>query len=244
MRTVLLVSAMFGFLLGGASAQESAPLIKAAAGPVVSQAAPRQAQVLADILKDRDITGVAVTYISDDYGKRLETAFAEAFKAHGGRVAISISHRGNEEDYFAEVGALAVAGVEHLVVLGYLEQGGLGIVQTALDTGAFEKFVLGEGMIGKELMKTVGSQLDGSVGALRETAAVGVGVDETKPEVTSKDAKILPGALSSVVDIVNADDTLKLSSKELLPIIPIGEVTDAYHELEVRDGKFETVKIR
>ena len=123
MKTVLLVSAIWMSLVNWAIAQDASQLVLASSSPASSintQSARRQGQVLADILKDRNITGVAVTYISDDYGKALETAFADAFKAHGGRVAISISHRDGEEDHFAAVGALAAAGVEHLVVLGHL----------------------------------------------------------------------------------------------------------------------------
>ena len=35
--------------------------------------------------------------------------------------------------------ALATSGAEHPVVFGYVDQGGKGIIQTAVDTGAFEK---------------------------------------------------------------------------------------------------------
>ena len=247
MKIVLLVSAFLMSLANWAIAQESTQVVLASSNAVSSAetlSARRQGQVLADILKDRNITGVAVTYISDDYGKRLETAFAEAFKAHGGRVAISISHGDGEEDYFAAVGALSAAGVEHLVVLGHLEQGGLGIVQTALDTGAFEKFVLGEGMIGDQLIQAIGDQLDGTIGAQPDDVEADAAPTKPAATGTTPDEKILPGELARAVDIAKQADQVEVSTNQILPILPVGNATGAYRELEVKNGKFETVKIR
>jgi branched-chain amino acid transport system substrate-binding protein len=49
------------------------------------------------------------------------------------------------------------------MVLGYVDQGGRGIVQAALDTGAFESFVFGDGMFGTSIIEAIGSELDGAV---------------------------------------------------------------------------------
>ncbi len=124
----------------------------------------RQGQVLADIVKERGISNIAVTYTNNDYGKGLADAFAAAFEAAGGKVAISAAHEDGKGDYSAEVGALAAAGAEALAVFGYVDQGGKGIIQTSLDTGAFDLFVLGDGMIGDSLTQTFGSDIDGSFG--------------------------------------------------------------------------------
>jgi branched-chain amino acid transport system substrate-binding protein len=67
-----------------------------------------------------------------------------------------------KQDYSAEVGALAAAGGEILVVAGYLDQGGKGIIQASLDTGAFDTFVLPDGMVGDSLPEAIGTDLDGS----------------------------------------------------------------------------------
>ena len=247
MKVILLVSAFWVSLINWAHAQQSTQVLLAssqAVSLVDTKSARRQGQVLADILKDRNITGVAVTYISDDYGKTLETAFARAFEAHGGRVAISISHQDGEENYFAAGGALAAAGVEHLVVLGHLENGGLGIVQTALDTGAFEKFVLGEGMIGDQLLQTIGDQLDGTLGALPDYAEVDNSAATSSVEGAAPAEKILPGELARAVDLVKNADQVEVGNTQFMPLKPVGEATGAYRELEIRNGKFETVKIR
>ena len=144
----------------------------------------RQGQVLADVLTGRGITNVAVTYTNNDYGKGLSDAFAAAFAAAGGSVTINASHEDGKGDYSAEVGALAAAGGEVLVVLGYVDQGGAGIMRTALDTGAFDTFVLGDGMYGQALLDNLGGDnLNGTFGTL--PWSVGEGADAFKALATA-----------------------------------------------------------
>lgn len=126
----------------------------------------RQGQVLADILKDRGIGEVAVTYTNNDYGKGLAESFGDAFKANGGAIAITAAHEDGKADYSAEVGALAASGAENLAVFGYVDQGGKGIIQAAVDADAFSGFVLADGMVGESLIEAIGPDLDGSVATL------------------------------------------------------------------------------
>lgn len=135
----------------------------------------RQGVVMTNILTDRGINEVAVTYTNNDYGKGLADAFQTAFEAGGGSVTISISHEDGKADYSAEVGALASAGGEVLVVAGYLDQGGKGIIQGSLDTGAFDTFVLPDGMVGDSLPEAIGSDLNGSFGQAPGTDSEGAG---------------------------------------------------------------------
>ncbi len=210
---------------------------------------PRQGHVLADILTDRDIRSVAVTYTNNAYGARLETAFSTAYRAMGGTVAISVSHQDDKSDYFAEVGALASAGVEHLAVLGQLDRGGVNIIRTALDTGSFEKFVLGDGMIGGSLIEAIGDELNGAIGTYPSADNTGtsdqmtIGIDplntSSVPVGAPTDTELTANleATESLTEIGpdNADD-VKLTG--------IGNASGTFRELEIRDGKFETVKIR
>ena len=123
----------------------------------------RQGQVLAKVAKARGIGTIAVTYTNNDYGKGLVNSFSNAFKAAGGKVALSVAHEDGKADYSAEVGALAASGAEHLAVFGYVDKGGKGIIQASLDAGAFDKFVLADGMVGESLIKAIGKALNGSV---------------------------------------------------------------------------------
>lgn len=136
----------------------------------------RQGVVMAEILMDRGIGEVAVTYTNNDYGKGLADSFEGAFTAAGGTVTINASHEDGKGDYSAEVAALDAAGGEVLVVAGYLDQGGLGIIQSSLDTGAFDTFVLPDGMIGSSLADNVGSDLNGSFGQAPGTDSEGAGL--------------------------------------------------------------------
>jgi len=71
------------------------------------------------------------------------------------------------------VGALASAGGEVLVVAGYTDQGGKGIIQASLDSGAFDTFVLPDGMVGQQLVDDIGPLLTGSFGQLPGTDSQG-----------------------------------------------------------------------
>jgi branched-chain amino acid transport system substrate-binding protein len=124
----------------------------------------RQGEILADILSDHGVKSAALTYTNNDYGKGLADAIKSSFEAKGGKITISAPHDDGKGDYSAEVGALASAGGDVLVVVGYLDQGGKGIIQGALDAGAFDTFVLPDGMIGDSLPASIGPALDGSYG--------------------------------------------------------------------------------
>ena len=149
----------------------------------------RQGEVLANILNEKGISSVAVTYTNNDYGKGFADAFTSAFEAAGGSVTTSAAHEDGKGDYSAEVGALASAGGDALVVLGYVDQGGAGIIQGALDTGAFDMFAFGDGMIGDSLTDRFGDDIAGSIGTAPgsdneggqtfATMAEGAGIDGT-----------------------------------------------------------------
>jgi len=124
----------------------------------------RQGEVMAQILLENGINEVAVTYTNSDYGKGISDSFEASFTEMGGTITINAAHEDGKGDYSADVAVLSAAGGDVLVVLGYLDQGGGGIVQASLDSGAFEKFHFADGMIGTSMEERFGSSLDGSRG--------------------------------------------------------------------------------
>ncbi|TKW68718.1 MAG: branched-chain amino acid ABC transporter substrate-binding protein [Paracoccus denitrificans] len=124
----------------------------------------RQGEVMAELAKAQGIESVAITYTNNDYGKGLADSFQAAFEAGGGTVTTSAAHDDGKADYSAEVAALAAAGGDALAVVGYVDQGGSGVTRGALDTGAFEKFIFPDGMIGDALVERFGTEIDGSIG--------------------------------------------------------------------------------
>ena len=150
----------------------------------------RQGVVMTEVLLEEGITEVAVTYTNNDYGKGLADSFQAAFEAAGGTVTINTAHEDGKADYSAEVGALAAAGGQRLVVAGYVDQGGSGIVRAALDSGAFDTFHFPDGMIGQALQDNFGDEIEGSTGqhpgtdsegAAMFTEMVGDAFDATSP---------------------------------------------------------------
>jgi len=150
----------------------------------------RQGVVMTEVLMEEGIKEVAVTYTNNDYGKGLADSFQAAFEAAGGSVTINAAHEDGKADYSAEVGALAAAGGERLVVAGYVDQGGSGIVRAAIDSGAFDTFHFPDGMISDKLQENFGDEIEGSTGqhpgtdspgAARFSEIVGDAFDATSP---------------------------------------------------------------
>ncbi|MFY0691492.1 MAG: ABC transporter substrate-binding protein [Paracoccaceae bacterium] len=150
----------------------------------------RQGVVMTEVLMEEGIKEVAVTYTNNDYGKGLADSFQAAFEAAGGSVTINAAHEDGKADYSAEIGALASAGGDRLVVAGYVDQGGSGIVRAALDSGAFDTFHFPDGMISAQLEANFGDEIDGSTGqhpgtdsdgAAKFTEMVGDKFDATSP---------------------------------------------------------------
>ena len=136
----------------------------------------RGGQILADITKDRKVKSVAITYTNNDYGKGLADVYEAAVKAHGIKVTTVTAHEDGKADYSSEVATLASAGGDAVAVIGYLDQGGKGIIQASLDSGAFDKFILSDGMIGQSLVEAFGKDLKKSFGAMPGSTGKGAGV--------------------------------------------------------------------
>ncbi len=136
----------------------------------------RGGQILADITKDRGVKSVAITYTNNDYGKGLADVYEAAVKAHGIKVTTVAAHEDGKADYAAEVATLASAGGDAVAVIGYLDQGGKGIIQGSLDSGAFDTFILSDGMIGDSLTDSFGKDLNKSFGSIPGSTGKGAGV--------------------------------------------------------------------
>ena len=100
----------------------------------------RQGEILAQIVMEQGMT-VRRHHL---HQQRLRQGFAAAFQAAfeklGGKIALSARTRTARPTIPPRSARSQAAGGEALVVPGYVDQGGVGIVQASLDTGAFEKF--------------------------------------------------------------------------------------------------------
>ena len=135
----------------------------------------RGGAILADITKDRKVKSVAITYTNNDYGKGLSDVYEAAVKAHGIKVTTVLAHEEGKGDYSAEVATLASAGGDAVAVIGYLDQGGKGIIKGSIDSGSFDTFILSDGMIGDSLIDAFGEELNKSFGSLPGSTGKGAG---------------------------------------------------------------------
>ena len=247
----------------------------------------RGGQILAQTVVERGISKVAVTYTNNDYGKGLADSFSSAFTALGGEVTIDAAHEDGKGDYSAEVAALSASGANELVVIGYLDQGGRGIIQSSIDTGAFSTFVLSDGMIGQSLIDNIDGDLNGSFGTIAGSNTEGAAIFKTVAslngipgdgpyEPESYDAAalmilamqagnssdrasiaanimnvanapgeiILPGQLSKGLDILSNGGQVNYQGATNVEFTEVGESTGSFKELEIGNGKFNTIKFR
>ncbi|KEO61216.1 ABC transporter substrate-binding protein [Thioclava indica] len=247
----------------------------------------RQGDVMADEILEKGIKSVAVTYTNNDYGKGLADSFEKAYEAKGGKVTISAAHEDGKGDYSAEVGSLASAGGDALVIAGYVDQGGSGILRGALDTGAFSKFVFPDGMVSQTLQDNFGSEINGSFGQLPDSAGQGMqtylgmakaagydgssaysggsydaaalimlameAANSTDPKVykdkimdiaNGPGEKIYPGELAKGLELIKEGKPIDYEGATAIKLIGNGEAAGTFREIEIKDGKIETVKYR
>jgi branched-chain amino acid transport system substrate-binding protein len=136
----------------------------------------RGGQILAQITKDRGINSVAITYTNNDYGKGLADVYEASVKALGINVTSVSAHEDGKADYSSEAATLAAGGGDALAVIGYLDQGGKGVIEASLDAGSFDTFIMSDGMIGQSIIDAIGDDLNKSFGSLPGSTGKGAGV--------------------------------------------------------------------
>jgi hypothetical protein len=136
----------------------------------------RGAQVLAQVTKEKGIRSVAITYTNNDYGKGMAHLYEDALRNYGIRVTTSLVHQDGKSNYKPDVAKLSAAGGEALAVIGYLNQGGRGIIDQSLKSGTFDKFVLSDRMIGNSLTNKFGKKLNKSFGVVPGSTSIGAGL--------------------------------------------------------------------
>ena len=247
----------------------------------------RQGQVLAQVVMDRGINEVAVTFTNNDYGKGLSDSFVNAFKAMGGSVTAEVPHEDGKGDYSAEVSTLSASGAKEVAVLGYVDQGGRGIIQNSMETGAFSRFILADGMIGDSLIENVDGDLSGTFGTLPGSESEGANMFKSlassndipgdgpfEPEsydaaalimlaiqagnsadrssiaqnvmgvANAPGTEIFPGELAKALEILKDGGEVNYQGATNVEFSDVGEASGSYKELEIGNGKFNTVTVR
>ena len=148
---------------------------------------------LADLLIQKGVKEVALTYVNNDYGKGLADVFKAQYAKIGGTVTADVSHEDSKADYRAELGTLAGAGTQNLVIIAYASGSAHTILQQAVEAGDFTTYIGVDGVIGDELLTGIDpAALNGHLFATRAGAYAGAAADIYKKLAT--DAGLAPDA--------------------------------------------------
>lgn len=239
----------------------------------------RQAEVMADILLEKGVKEVAITYTFNDYGLQLSQEFSSIYRERGGRVTVSAAHEEdpkaieehhrrmrkgllartlegyreqafgsgesqgtsgegdpgdsaesagdsgeeNGRDYSFELAALAAAGGERLVLIGYSYGAAGKILRAAIDTGAFDTFHFSDSMLDAELQANFGLELTGSTGQ--------------RPEHTPA----RPAALPSMAESYNPETVFAGESYDAAALIMLAMQAAGSTDSRVYKGKIMEV---
>ena len=124
-----------------------------------------QGEVVARLLLAKGINDIAIAYVNNDYGKGFADALAAAYEAGGGEVLANEAHEEGKSDYRAELGSLAASGSPNLVLLAYASGSGQTMLRQAIESGDFEVYFGGDGMIADDLFTGVDtSAVEGMIG--------------------------------------------------------------------------------
>ena len=116
-----------------------------------------QGRIMARLLLSKGIKHIVITYVDNDWGKGISAELSSAFEAAGGKVAGNMAHEEGKTDYNDVIRSLAASGVDTLVVLAYANGSGQTLLRQAVESGAFDQFVGGDGMASNTLIAAIGS---------------------------------------------------------------------------------------
>jgi branched-chain amino acid transport system substrate-binding protein len=116
-----------------------------------------QGNIMARLLLSKGISQIVITYVNNDWGKGISAELSKAFEAAGGKVSGNMAHEEGKTDYSDVIRSLSSPGVDTLVVLAYANGSGQTVLRQAVESGAFEQFVGGDGMASNTLIAAIGS---------------------------------------------------------------------------------------
>jgi branched-chain amino acid transport system substrate-binding protein len=116
-----------------------------------------QGNIMARLLLSKGIKQIVITYVNNDWGKGISAELSKAFEAAGGKVSGNMAHEEGKTDYSDVIRSLSSPGVDTLVVLAYANGSGQTVLRQAVESGAFEQFVGGDGMASNTLIAAIGS---------------------------------------------------------------------------------------
>lgn len=116
-----------------------------------------QGEVVAKYVMDSGITSVALTFVNNDYGVGLASAFRDAYTAMGGTITADQVHEQQKSSYRSELATLSSGGPQALVLFAYAADSGITMVRQSLENGFFDTFVGADSMKDNALIEAIGA---------------------------------------------------------------------------------------
>ena len=124
-----------------------------------------QGPVLAAMTSERGFDNVGLIYRDDAWGKGLADSFRDAWT---GKIRVVAVEPG-QTTYLDKLEQTAADGAQALVVIAFNTEGVI-IMREALDSGLYDRFALGDAMVGKEMLDGLDGRLPaGMFGTLAGT---------------------------------------------------------------------------
>lgn len=121
-----------------------------------------EGKILAQYAYAKGYRRTAIIYDTNDYGITLHDAFASAFKALGGQVALSDAYVEGTKNFSPDAGKVKAANVDSTFVAGYYLETAL-IAKAVRHNGITSPILGGDGIDAPQLIQLGGSAVNGIV---------------------------------------------------------------------------------
>ena len=133
-----------------------------------------QGPVLARVTRERGFDNVGLIYRNDAWGQGLADSFMGAWTG-----AISfVSIEPGAPTHLPELEWMAAEGTQALVVIAFNTEG-VTIMREASDNGLYDRFALGDALVGAEVLSGLGGDFDGEMWGTTADAPTGSASEQT-----------------------------------------------------------------
>ena len=100
-----------------------------------------QGWMLGQLVYQKGLRAVALTYVDNDYGRGIADTFRASFENLGGTVTYALAHEPGKSSYLTQLRTLTAGKPQALVIVAFAASSGITIIKEALERGLFKQFI-------------------------------------------------------------------------------------------------------